>query len=389
MLTYELEQSQKRQRDLYVDLDTRMRKMEGAPGPPAAAADRPDAAAAPVQAPRARSTAAAPRRSIRPDGAEQRAYDAALDQFKRGDYQRRHRAASPRFVKTYPKSALAPSAQYWSATRSSRARTIARRSRRSGSCSSLAGQRQGAGRAAQHRVRAVGMGDNAAARRTLEELIGKYPQSDAATRRSSASAADAHAVRARSALLTECGVVPAFAARVVAWQRAHGRHDLPWQDTRDAYRIWLSEVMLQQTQVATVLPYYTRFVCEFPDVARSPPRRIERVLEHWSGLGYYRRAHHLHAAARAVVDRPWRRVSRAMRRRWRRCRASAARPRRPSPRSRAARAAPILDGNVKRVLARHRGIEGCPGAAKVEAQLWGSRRVVAARAATSRRIRRR
>ena len=94
----------------------------------------------------------------------------------------------------------------------------------------------------------------------------------------------------------------AFATRVVAWQRAHGRRDLPWQDTRDAYRIWLSEIMLQQTQVATVLPYFTRFVAVLPTVHALAAAPLARVLELWSGLGYYRRAHHLHVAARRVVE---------------------------------------------------------------------------------------
>ncbi|HSC98328.1 MAG TPA: A/G-specific adenine glycosylase, partial [Casimicrobiaceae bacterium] len=93
-----------------------------------------------------------------------------------------------------------------------------------------------------------------------------------------------------------------FAERVVAWQRAHGRHDLPWQDSRDAYRIWLSEIMLQQTQVATVLPYYARFVASFPTVGALAAAPLDRVLGVWSGLGYYRRAHHLHAAAKIVVQ---------------------------------------------------------------------------------------
>ena len=100
-----------------------------------------------------------------------------------------------------------------------------------------------------------------------------------------------------------------FAARLVAWQRAHGRHDLPWQNTRDPYRIWLSEIMLQQTQVTTVLPYYERFVAAFPDVGRSPRRRSSACSSTGAGLGYYRRAHHLHAAASAVVADAWRRVS--------------------------------------------------------------------------------
>jgi A/G-specific adenine glycosylase len=160
-----------------------------------------------------------------------------------------------------------------------------------------------------------------------------------------------------------------FAPRLVAWQRAHGRHDLPWQNTKDAYRIWLSEVMLQQTQVTTVIPYYERFTAAFPDVATLAAAPLSRVLEHWSGLGYYRRAHHLHAAARAVVaghggafptdaallaSLPGIGRSTA---------AAVATFAGGAP-------APILDGNVKRVLARHRGVDGYPGNAAVEKALW-------------------
>jgi A/G-specific adenine glycosylase len=160
-----------------------------------------------------------------------------------------------------------------------------------------------------------------------------------------------------------------FSNRIVAWQRTHGRHDLPWQNTRDPYRIWLSEIMLQQTQVAAVIPYYTRFLDSFPDVAALARAPLDRVLEHWSGLGYYRRAHYLHAAAVAVMDQH-----------------GGAFPRDAATlvtlpgigRSTAAaiavfaagERAAILDGNVKRVLARHAGIDGWPGAPKVEAALW-------------------
>src|SRR6476659_3257174 len=94
-----------------------------------------------------------------------------------------------------------------------------------------------------------------------------------------------------------------FAARVIAWQRSHGRHDLPWQGTRDAYRIWLSEIMLQQTQVATALPYFERFIARFPTVAALAAAGEEEVMRLWSGLGYYARARNLHAAARAVAER--------------------------------------------------------------------------------------
>jgi len=161
----------------------------------------------------------------------------------------------------------------------------------------------------------------------------------------------------------------AFASRIVAWQRRHGRRDLPWQASRDPYRIWLSEIMLQQTQVATVLPYYERFLAAFPDVAALAAAPLERVLELWAGLGYYRRAHHLHAAARAVVDRHGGAFPAS-------AEVLAALP--GVGRSTAAAIAAfaygvcgaILDGNVKRVIARHRGIDGFPGAAAVERRLW-------------------
>ena len=164
-------------------------------------------------------------------------------------------------------------------------------------------------------------------------------------------------------------LLPDFAPRVIAWQRAHGRHDLPWQDTRDPYRIWLAEVMLQQTQVTTALPYYLRFLDAFPDVASLAHASIDAVLAHWSGLGYYRRAHHLHAAARAVVTTHGGIFPRD----------AATLGTLPGiGRSTAAAIAvfasgardAILDGNVKRVLARHAGIDGWPGAPRVAAALW-------------------
>ena len=100
------------------------------------------------------------------------------------------------------------------------------------------------------------------------------------------------------------GAAPAdaiFAARVIEWQRGHGRHTLPWQNTRDPYRVWLSEIMLQQTQVATVLGYYARFLDRFPDVAALAAASLDDVFALWSGLGYYSRARNLHACAQAVV----------------------------------------------------------------------------------------
>lgn len=93
-----------------------------------------------------------------------------------------------------------------------------------------------------------------------------------------------------------------FATRVVAWQRTHGRHGLPWQGTREAYRIWLSEIMLQQTQVSTVLRYYGAFLQRFPSVADLAAAHEDEVLAAWSGLGYYSRARNLHRCAQAVVQ---------------------------------------------------------------------------------------
>jgi A/G-specific adenine glycosylase len=160
-----------------------------------------------------------------------------------------------------------------------------------------------------------------------------------------------------------------FAERIVGWQRLHGRHDLPWQRVRDAYRIWLSEIMLQQTQVTAVIPYYERFLARFPDVATLAAAPLDDVLALWSGLGYYARARNLHAAARAVMTDHAGAFPRA-------AEALATLP--GVGRSTASaiavfsfgvRAA-ILDGNVKRVLARWRGIEGWPGSPAVERSMW-------------------
>lgn len=92
-----------------------------------------------------------------------------------------------------------------------------------------------------------------------------------------------------------------FADQVVTWQRRHGRHDLPWQNTRDPYRVWLSEIMLQQTQVSTVLDYFPRFLSRFPTVAALAAGDSDEVFGLWSGLGYYSRARNLHACAKDVV----------------------------------------------------------------------------------------
>lgn len=163
-----------------------------------------------------------------------------------------------------------------------------------------------------------------------------------------------------------------FASRVIHWQQQHGRHALPWQSgrtKRDPYRIWLSEIMLQQTQVAAVIPYFERFVARFPDLSALAAAHEDQVLALWSGLGYYSRARNLHAAARILVghhagnfpDTPD---------------AIAQLP--GVGRSTAAavaalafgRRCAILDGNVRRVLARHAGVAGWPGERKVETMLW-------------------
>lgn len=162
---------------------------------------------------------------------------------------------------------------------------------------------------------------------------------------------------------------PGFSAAVIAWQRAHGRHALPWQNTRDPYRVWLSEIMLQQTQVAAVIPYYLRFLERFPDVFSLAAAAQEEVMALWSGLGYYSRARNLHRCAQQVVTEY-----------------GGLFPADPAllaglpgiGRSTAAaiaafafgvRAA-ILDGNVKRVFCRAFGIEGFPGNKAVEQDLW-------------------
>jgi len=161
-----------------------------------------------------------------------------------------------------------------------------------------------------------------------------------------------------------------FAARIARWQAAHGRHDLPWQKSRDPYRIWVSEIMLQQTQVATVIPFYERFIARFPDVVSLAGARDEEVMALWSGLGYYARARNLLAAARHVVANGGKfpaafealvalpGIGRST---------AGAISAFASGERRA-----ILDGNVRRVLARHAGAAGDPASAKVLANLWAT-----------------
>jgi A/G-specific adenine glycosylase len=160
-----------------------------------------------------------------------------------------------------------------------------------------------------------------------------------------------------------------FARRMVDWQRLHGRQSLPWQNTQDPYRVWLSEIMLQQTQVSTVLDYFPRFLTRFPDVASLAAAPQDDVLALWSGLGYYSRARNLHKCAQEVMGR-----------------FGGAFPRRAEDlqtlpgigRSTAAaiaafcfqERAAILDGNVKRVLTRVLGYGEDLAVSKNEKALW-------------------
>jgi A/G-specific adenine glycosylase len=160
-----------------------------------------------------------------------------------------------------------------------------------------------------------------------------------------------------------------FAENVLQWFAAHGRKDLPWQQNPTPYRVWVSEIMLQQTQVATVIPYYLRFMQSFPEIDTLADADIDDVLHHWSGLGYYARARNLHQAAVIIRDRfggefpatfddvvtlPG--IGRST--------AGAI-----LALSREERH-PILDGNVKRVLARYHAVAGWPGKTAVSRTLW-------------------
>ncbi|TQM17749.1 A/G-specific DNA-adenine glycosylase [Pseudoxanthomonas sp. 3HH-4] len=160
-----------------------------------------------------------------------------------------------------------------------------------------------------------------------------------------------------------------FAHRLLAWFDRHGRHDLPWQHPRTPYRVWLSEIMLQQTQVATVIPYFLRFVDRFPTLPDLAAASTDDVMAHWAGLGYYARARNLHAAAKACVAQHGGDLPRDFD-------VLHALPGIGRSTAGAILAQawndrfPILDGNVKRVLARFHGISGWPGLPAVEKPLW-------------------
>lgn len=160
-----------------------------------------------------------------------------------------------------------------------------------------------------------------------------------------------------------------FSTRLLDWFDQHGRHDLPWQHPRTPYRVWLSEIMLQQTQVATVIPYFLRFMQAFPTLVDLAGADNDTVMAQWAGLGYYARARNLHAAAKRCVEQhagdlpldfdalialPG--IGRST--------AGAILTQAWNDRF------PILDGNVKRVLTRYHGVSGYPGQPAIEKQLW-------------------
>jgi len=160
-----------------------------------------------------------------------------------------------------------------------------------------------------------------------------------------------------------------FSSNLLDWFRINGRKGLPWQLERTPYRVWISEIMLQQTQVTTVIPYFERFIDAFPDVQTLANADIDQVMQHWTGLGYYARARNLHKTANilhhkyvnqfpdnlaCIVALPGigRSTAGAI--------LSIAFEKRE----------PILDGNVKRVLTRYHEIAGWPGNKKIEDKLW-------------------
>lgn len=160
-----------------------------------------------------------------------------------------------------------------------------------------------------------------------------------------------------------------FSARLLAWYDKHGRHDLPWQQQRTPYKVWLSEIMLQQTQVATVIPFYTRFLARFPDLPALAAAQQDEVLALWAGLGYYARARNLHLCAQTVMSRHGGEFPSDLE-------AMMALPGigRSTAGAILAQAHdarhPILDGNVRRVLARHGAVSGWPGEPAVQKKLW-------------------
>jgi A/G-specific adenine glycosylase len=160
-----------------------------------------------------------------------------------------------------------------------------------------------------------------------------------------------------------------FSGRLLRWYAAHGRHDLPWQHPRSAYRVWVSEIMLQQTQVATVIDYFARFVERFPNLQALAHAPLDDVLALWAGLGYYSRARNLHRAADLCIERhggdlPDSLAELAALPGIGRSTAGAILAQAHGQR------VPILDGNAKRVLARFHGVRGDLSRPHAQRTLW-------------------
>ena len=160
-----------------------------------------------------------------------------------------------------------------------------------------------------------------------------------------------------------------FSDRLLKWWDVNGRKDLPWQHPRTPYRVWLAEIMLQQTQVKTVIPYYESFLKQFPDISSLAAATQDDVMAQWSGLGYYARARNLHKTAQICVEQHHSDLPQT----------PEALLKLPGIGESTANAiysqssdqpATVLDGNVKRVLSRHMAVEGWPGTAKIQKQLW-------------------
>ena len=162
---------------------------------------------------------------------------------------------------------------------------------------------------------------------------------------------------------------PPFATRLLEWWDQHGRNDLPWQHPRTPYRVWVSEIMLQQTQVSTVIPYFLDWMERFPDVAALAKAPLDDVLGHWSGLGYYARARNLHRAAQVCVERHGAAFP-ATAAEWTALPGIGLSTANAIISQATDRPAAVLDGNVRRVLARHAMVAGWTGAGAVQQRLW-------------------
>ncbi len=160
-----------------------------------------------------------------------------------------------------------------------------------------------------------------------------------------------------------------FSEKVLRWFDTHGRKHLPWQAGKDAYRVWLSEIMLQQTQVATVIPYFLQFMDRFPNIQVLADAPIDQVLQLWAGLGYYARAHRLHACAQQVVNQHAGKFPEDLH-----CLMSLPGIGRSTAGAILALAMDqrgvILDGNVKRVLARYAAVDHPVGSSAFDRELW-------------------